>query len=256
MKASFVLSLIPMFLLPSLGADEPVKMVQPKRMHPVVSKMAWVGLEVAPLSSAMRAHAVDVPKGVGFLVSSVVEGGPAAKAGVKSFDILWKFNDQLLVNEAQFGTLLQMHRPGDAVHLGVVRSGQHEQLELELGEAPDLPTPTELSPLEIPLVPMGLPGLPRSIVYPKERKAVVSREDGGTAELRHEEGEALVLIKDAEGEVLYDGPLKKDGKMAVPKEWRPTVGALMRTMHQAKSGNWQPRRPRPRVVVPPTTADR
>lgn len=236
--------------------DEPVKMESHQAQVIEASKMPWVGLEVGQLSTAMRAHAVGVPKGVGFLVTSVASGGPAEQAGVKSFDILWTFDDQLLVNEAQFGTLLRLHEVGDVVRLGIVRSGKQEELELKLGQAPARPSSDELSPLEIPLVPMGLPGLPRSIVYPKERKAVTSREDGSMAELRYEEDVAVVLIVDAEGETIYEGPVKKDGAMAVPDSWRCSVGALMRTMHQAKNGSWQPRRPRPRVVTPPRSESR
>ena len=98
--------------------------------------------------------------------------------------------------------------------------------------------------------------MPRSIVYPSERKAVVSRDDGGTAELRYEEGEPMVLIADTDGETIYEGPVRKDGRMVVPEDWRRSVGALMRTMHQAQDGNWQPRKPRPRVVTPPKVQDR
>jgi hypothetical protein len=250
------------FILPSLVSGILPLMAEESSVPPPVEQevvpavMPWVGLDVGKLDSAMRAHAIDIPQGVGFLVTSVAEGSPAEKAGVKGYDILWKFNDQMLINEAQFGTLLQMHKIGDSVKLTIVRSGQHETLDLVLAPTPIPAVATELSPVDIPLVPAGVPGLPRSIVYPKERKAVVSRDDGGMAELRYEEGEAMVMIKDSEGEVLYEGPVRKDGKMVVPSEWRCSVGALMRTMHHAEDGDWKVRRPRPRVVTPPVVRDR
>lgn len=262
MKRSHIITLGLLAGLLPLAAEEPptAKMIKPPVQQgavPVAAvSMPWVGLDVGKLDKAMRAHAVDVPQGVGFLVTSVTKGGPADKAGVKSYDILWKFNDQLLINEAQFGALLLMHKIGDTVEFTVARSGQHETLDLELAAPPAQSLQTDLSPVDVPLVPAGVPGLPRSIVYPKEQTAVVSREDGGTAELRYEEGDAVVTITDGEGVVLYDGPVRKGGRMVVPRTWRCSVGALMRTMHHAKDNDLNARRPRPRVVTPPVVRER
>ena len=244
-------------LLPLFG-EEPVKEVVDPRPEPVAPMIQtpWVGLEVGKLDNAMRAHMVDVPVGAGFLVTGVTEGSPAAKAGLRSYDILWKFNDQILINEAQFGTLLRMHKIGESVSMTVVRSGKHLSMDLELAPAPVREVESEISPVDIPLVPAGVPGLPRSIVYPQARKAVVSREDGSTAQLHHEDGEAMVVIRDGDGEIIYEGPVRKDGKMVVPRDWRCSVGALMRTMHHAEDDDWKVRRPRPRVVTPPVVRER
>ena len=217
--------------------------------------MPWIGLEVGKLERAMRAHVSDVPEGVGFLITSITAEGPAEKAGLQRFDVLWKLEDQLLINEAQFGTLLRMRKPGDQVELSVVRAGQHEKVRIELGEAPPAPVLAEIPAAEIPLYPSGIPGMPKTIVYPLDRTAEVTREDGSVAKLHYKDNEPHVLIVDAEGKTVYDGPLRKDGMFAVPEEWNCSVGALLRTMHRAKGDQWKPRSPRPRVVLPPGKTD-
>lgn len=258
MIASFSrLLLLLLWLLPLAGsADEPPAVSRPTPKLPVVPQPAmrpgpWIGLEVAKLTEAMHAQVADIPRGVGFIVTGVEEEGPAARAGLRRFDILWKFEDQLLVNEAQFGTLIQMKAPGDRVTMSILRGGSPQLVELELSEAPERPRTAGLDPTEIPIYPSGVPGMPRQVVYPRERTAEVTRPDGSIARLRYEGDEPVVRIEKSGGEVIFDGPVRQDGRFAVPDEWRCAVGALMRAMHRATSDDWKPRRPRPRVVVPP-----
>lgn len=230
---------------------EPSEDLRPSPPGREASPAPWIGLEVAKLTEAMRAHVSDVPEGVGFVVTSVEEGGPAEAAGLRRFDILWRFEDQLLINEAQFGTLIRMKSPGDEVGITFHRAGKPEKVTLKLGETPKGRRQGELDPTEIPIYPSGVPGMPRQVVYPKDRTAEITRHDGSVVRLRYESDEAMVRIEDSEGVVLFDGPLKKDGRFAVPDEWRCTVGALLRTLHRSKHKDWRPREPRPRVVTPP-----
>lgn len=193
--------------------------VHPDRPEP------WIGLEVSPLHEAMRAHVSIVPDGVGFVVTRLENGGPAAKAGIQRFDILWKFEDQLLVNEAQFGTLLRLKSAGDKVDFGIVRSGQAQIIEVTVGDMPEQNATAGVGPSEIPIFPNGVPGLTRQVVFPQDRTAEVTRPDGSVARLRYEDDGPVVRIEDSDGEVIFDGALRRDGKFAVPDEWRSTVGA-------------------------------
>lgn len=223
-----------------------------------VGRMPWVGLKIGPLDGATRAHADEVPEGVGFLVEGVDDGGPAAKAGIRAYDILWKFDDQLLVNQSQFATLLRLREPGETVTFSVVRAARHREAEVTLEAMPDIRRRLGAgpSPEEIPLMPTGVPGMPRTIVYPQDRTAEVSRADGGIAKLYYADGEARVSIIDAEGESIYAGPVREGGEFRVPKDWRCSVGALLRAMSKAEKSDWKPRRPRPRVVTPDSADDR
>lgn len=237
------------------AAEEPVAADIPEAPQPAADEPAarpWVGLQVGKLDEVMRAHATGLPKGVGFLVSSVDAGGPAEAAGVKPYDILWKLNEQLLVNEAQFATLLQLNKPGESIELTLLRSGERLSFELVLAEMPRGAERSGISAVELPLMPPGMPGIAKTIVYPQTRTAEYSREDGGVARLVYDGDEPRVVITGADGEEIYAGPVRKDGGFMVPEGWRRSVGALLRTMHHSQQPDWQPRRPRPRVVMPPS----
>lgn len=47
----------------------------------------WIGVLCSPLSSALRAH-LNLPEGEGMVVSTVIPGGPAEKAGLQQYDVL------------------------------------------------------------------------------------------------------------------------------------------------------------------------
>ena len=237
-----------------LSADEAAREQDREKVIPKPrSSMPWVGLRVGSLDDAMRAHAAMVPEGVGFLVESVAEGGPAEKAGLKRYDVLWKFDEQLLVNKAQFAVLLKNRKPGDGVAVSVVRSGEELELKLELGKPPVEEQEMVIMPAEIPLAPTGIPGIPMVRVTPHDRVAALTRGDGSSARLHYEGDEPFIAISDSEGALIYEGPVKKDGEFAVPKDWKSSTCVMIRSLYKAKQGDASNRRkPRPRVVVPPT----
>lgn len=220
----------------SCGSDEP-----------------WIGLSVAKLDEAMRAQVAQLPAGVGFVVTHIEPGGPAAEAGLRRYDILWKLGDQWLINEAQLGTLLRIRGSGSTVALTVVRGGETVEVPLQIGQMPaERLVRHRWNPEEIPIFPTGIPGMPRQVIYPGNRVAEISRKDGSVAKLRYDNERAHVRIAAADGEVIFDGPVERSGEMQVPESWRCAVHALIRTMRRSEERDWQPRRPRPRVVLPPS----
>ena len=69
--------------------------------HQVKTKtVAFLGIQPERVDPALRAQ-LDLPDGVGILVAEVVEGSPAARAGLKAFDVLHRLDDQILVNPEQ-----------------------------------------------------------------------------------------------------------------------------------------------------------
>ncbi|MEM1083840.1 MAG: PDZ domain-containing protein [Verrucomicrobiota bacterium] len=248
--------LLPLFFAP-LVAEEGEKAAVPAAEGRGVHKpLPWVGLTIGKLSEQMRHHATGVPQGVGFLIDAVDPEGPAKAGGVRRFDILWKLDDQLLINEAQFATLLRMRDPGDEIRVSVIRSGNQIELDLTLREMPQNRKVAKLSPTDLPLMPTGVEGLPKVVTRPQDRTAELSRADGSLAKLRYEGEVAHVVISDPEGEIVYDGPVREDGVFLVPDDWKSAVGAMLRSLYKAKNPNWVPRRPRPRTVVPPDRGDR
>jgi S1-C subfamily serine protease len=92
---------------------------------------------------------LDVPTGA--LVARVVPGGPADEAGIEAADEELRFQGQQVtaggdvivavdgqdvVEESDLAEAIAEHSPGDTVVLEVLRDGETDEVELELGERP------------------------------------------------------------------------------------------------------------------------
>ena len=91
----------------------------------------------------------------GGLLSEVVSGGPAEKAGLEGGDeevrfqagkyqaggdVILQIDGQDIVEENDLARVIAAHKPGDRVTLTVLHDDQREKVELTLGERPDSPT--------------------------------------------------------------------------------------------------------------------
>ena len=92
-----------------------------------------LGTTFAPVPDALREQ-IDLPEGVGLLVDAVEPGSPAAAAGLKRFDILTRFNDQIVCNADQLATLLKLRKPGP-VPLTILRGGRERKIQVTLPQA-------------------------------------------------------------------------------------------------------------------------
>jgi S1-C subfamily serine protease len=88
-------------------------------------------VETVAADDTLRAQ-LKLPDGVGLAVKHVE--GPAKDAGVQQHDVLYKLNDQLLINTAQLVVLVRTFKPGDKVELTVIRQAQPVQLSATLVE--------------------------------------------------------------------------------------------------------------------------
>lgn len=77
----------------------------------------WLGLAVTPVSDSLRAQ-LSLPEGQGLLVENVLPGSPAAKAGIRQFDVLLKAGDKPLKETADL--------------LGAIEKGKEGKLAIEL----------------------------------------------------------------------------------------------------------------------------
>jgi membrane-associated protease RseP (regulator of RpoE activity) len=71
---------------------------------------------------------------MGLLVDFVEPNSPAEAAGIKQYDVLLKFNDQLLVNAEQLRALVRMKMPSDDVKFALIRRGEASSVNVELSE--------------------------------------------------------------------------------------------------------------------------
>jgi hypothetical protein len=102
------------------------------------------GLPGGGLAPEPAPKAPGLPPGTGLNVTGVTADSPAAKAGLQSGDILTKLNDQILVNPAQFTTLVRSMKEGDVVKISFVRNGEQRQVDATLASRIEEASPAGL----------------------------------------------------------------------------------------------------------------
>jgi hypothetical protein len=244
MKRSFFISCALGIAMASAG-ETPTPLHQAPR--------GWLGLDVSKPDEGITAHLPSLPPGIGFVIRSIEKDGPAAAAGLREFDIIWKLGDQMLVNEGQLAALLRLSKPGDELTLSGFRSGKPMEITIKLGEAPASRNrfPNEL--LEAAVLPGQCPG-PMRVVDVREKVAKYSTTDG-RAEVRKDGSVYHVKIQGTNGETIYEGDMAESGNLeAIPQDWRRRIYALRRGLdHALENGMTTLRQPRPRVVPPPSS---
>jgi hypothetical protein len=119
------------------GGNVQVRAVQVEGQGPAADipmrKLPYLGVVAKPVSAAVRAQ-LDLQEGVGVSVDAVAAGSPAEKAGLKPFDVIHMFKDQLIVSNDQLTTLVKAAGAGTKVPLKVFRGGREREVEAVLGE--------------------------------------------------------------------------------------------------------------------------
>jgi S1-C subfamily serine protease len=85
------------------------------------SDQAFVGVEVE-----------NYQEGTGILVKQVVDGSPAAKAGLKAGDVILNLNGKVVGGMLEFRTMLTSLKPGDTVKMLYSRKGQSIHVDMAL----------------------------------------------------------------------------------------------------------------------------
>jgi hypothetical protein len=237
---------------------------QPANRDRQASSSRRLGMTFAPVPDAVREQ-IDIPEGVGLLVDSVEPGSPADAAGLKRFDVLTRFNDQIVFNADQFSALLKLRKPGQ-VSLTILRGGRERKIQVLLpkDDAADDRVPLAEAPGPAPGLPPGFPpaagNLPgdlqrqmgelarqlqrqpfapgggagrsrttRMSVSPQGSERIDTESDGTTTiEIRQSAGKPAIEIRGADGARIHAGKLETDAdRRRVPEEFRGRVERLM-----------------------------
>ncbi len=96
----------------------------------------WLGVSIQSLTPdlAESLGTGDVP---GALVASVAGGSPAAKAGVKSGDVITRFDGKPVPDAATLPMLVAETKIGHTVPIDVLRDGDTKQLDVKVGKMAD-----------------------------------------------------------------------------------------------------------------------
>ena len=118
-------------------------------------RYAFIGVTTQALYPQL-AERLDLDVPVGALIAEVVENGPAADAGLKagnarvSFqsqdidaggDVIVSVDGEAIVGESDLSRIVSTHSAGETVVVEVLRDGNRERIDVELGDRPDDPTP-------------------------------------------------------------------------------------------------------------------
>ncbi len=70
------------------------------------------------------AHSLGLPNALGALVSQVVDGSPAEKAGIHTGDVITSVNGQSVKSNSELRNSIGLMRVGDKVEIGLLRDGK------------------------------------------------------------------------------------------------------------------------------------
>jgi len=94
---------------------------------------SYMGIGVVDIT-AERAKTLNLKEERGVEVTSVVEDGPSAKAGIKESDVVLEFNGQAVQGTEQFQRLVRETPPGRQVKVVVWRNGANQTITATVGE--------------------------------------------------------------------------------------------------------------------------
>jgi serine protease Do len=95
----------------------------------------YLGINYEPLNPAIAAQA-GVSQTQGVIIGQVVQGSPAAQAGLQPNDVITAVDNQQLKEDSDLGKFLNAHKPGDQVTLSVVHGTQKMNVKVTLGTLP------------------------------------------------------------------------------------------------------------------------
>jgi hypothetical protein len=213
-----------------------------------LTKAPYLGVSTSPVPGALRQH-LGLPEGVGLVVDFVEGGSPAEAAGLKQYDILTRFDDQVLVNAQQLAVLVRSRKAGEGVQIKLIRGGKEQTQTAKLVEK-DVKPLGDIQYWNVPengsiefgdmtdLQPRAVPARRR-----RGEDTMVWRDNEMTLTLSRSADAAhrrLVAV-DKSGRVLFEGELDDKERTGLP----PRVAAKLKEMEskvpQAKQEKGQPR---------------
>ncbi len=96
-------------------------------------KVPFLGVYAVPLNPAV-AKQLKLDDGLYLSLEQAIPDSPAAKAGLEQYDVLLRFDDQILVNSQQLQALVRSKKQGDWVTVSILRGGEEKTIKVQLGE--------------------------------------------------------------------------------------------------------------------------
>jgi serine protease Do len=114
-----------------------IKGLLPQLRSEGVVTRGWLGVYVQDLNADL-ATALKVPVEKGAVVSQVPNDTPAARANLRSEDVIVSMNGEAVESAAALTRRIAQAKPGSTVRLGVYRAGRPQDIEVKIGTRPDV----------------------------------------------------------------------------------------------------------------------
>jgi serine protease Do len=95
----------------------------------------WIGVQIQPVTPDI-ADSMGLKQATGALVAEPQAGGPAAKAGIQSGDVITSVDGQDVHDARELARRIGTMAPGATIQLGVIHEGENKTLSLTLGTLP------------------------------------------------------------------------------------------------------------------------
>ena len=93
----------------------------------------WLGVYIKTISPQLARY-FNLPQDYGVLISAIIEGGPADRAGLKSGDVVIRFNGKALKSSNDLQRLTAQTTEDQIVKLDVLRNNRHLSLTVRVGD--------------------------------------------------------------------------------------------------------------------------
>ncbi len=98
-------------------------------------KRGWLGVYIQSLTEEF-AEAYGIKEENGAVVSDVIAGSPAEKAGLQRGDVILTVNGEKVKNHQEFVSKIRQRLAGEKVTLGIIRQKEKSTVSVTLGEMP------------------------------------------------------------------------------------------------------------------------
>lgn len=196
------------------------------------------GTIVRPLQRD-QAASHDLKPGVGLVVEEVSPGSIAANSGLQKGDVIFKVGDQWTINADQLATLLSIQEANNGFEVKVHRGTERVDLDFKFDQAAlDTMTrslePAYGAPDQRTDRSMDRSGKDREKSMDRNNPIIIPekfdyRDDLHSINIRTEDGVKKLLVKDKDGNVLFDGPYNTlQEREAVPADIKAKVESVLR----------------------------
>ncbi|MBN1114743.1 MAG: PDZ domain-containing protein, partial [Oligoflexia bacterium] len=98
----------------------------------VSHQRGWLGISMGEIDSSITEYLGIKPDTEGVIVAEVVPNSPAAKAGLKSYDIITTFGGKPVKNPQDLAVAVKRAEPGKKYGVDIIRKGKSLKLDVVL----------------------------------------------------------------------------------------------------------------------------